>query len=114
MAKKCTFIKKKGRTPMKKLIFAITLLTSTLLLSSCKVNLGGNIVDLPWYLVAIPIVLVLVVLYIFMLSETYICPDCKTEFKPKWYQFSIFFHLNEKRVVKCPKCGRKGFCEKKK
>ena len=99
---------------MKKLLFVLTLFTSMLVLCSCKVNLFGNIVDLPWYLVAIFIVLVLAVLYIFMLSETYICPDCKTEFKPKWNQFSIFFHLNEKRVVKCPHCGKKGFCEKKK
>ncbi len=99
---------------MKKLLFVTTLLTSTLLLSSCKVNWFGSVIDMPWYLVVIPIVLVLVVLYIFMLSETYICPECKTEIKPKWYQFSIFFHSGNKRVVKCPKCGRKGFCEKKK
>ena len=98
---------------MKKLLFAITLFTSTLLLSSCKVHWLGNAIDVPWYLVAIPIVLLLVVLYIFMLSETYICPDCKTEIKPKWYQFSIAFQSGSKRVVKCPKCGRKGFCEKK-
>ena len=99
---------------MKKLLFAITLLTSTILLPSCKVHWLGNAIDVPWYLVAIPIVILLVVLYMFILSDIYVCPDCKTEFKPKWYQFSIFFHLNEKRVVKCPKCGRKGFCEKKK
>ena len=75
---------------MKKLLFILTLLTSMLILSSCKVNLGGNIVDLPWFLVAIFIVLVLVVLYAFMLSETYVCRDCKTEFKPKWNQFFFF------------------------
>lgn len=98
---------------MKKLLFVTTLLASTLLLSSCKVNWFGSVIDMPWYLVVIPIVLVLVVLYIFMLSETYICPVCKTEIKPKWYHFSIFFHAGSKRVVKCPKCGRKGFCEKK-
>ena len=99
---------------MKKLLFILTLLTSMLILSSCKVNLFGSIVDLPWYLVMIFIVLVLAVLYIFMLSETYVCRDCKTEFKPKWNQFSIFFHLNEKQAIKCPNCGKKGSCEKKK
>lgn len=111
---KYAIIRLKGGVPVKKLLLAITLLTSTILLSSCKVHWLGNAIDVPWYLVAIPVVVLLVVLYIFMLSDTYICPECKTEIKPKWYHFSIALHVDDKRVIKCPHCGRKGFCEKKK
>ena len=99
---------------MKKTISLLSILCATLILCSCKVNWFTTTVDVPWYFVVIPIVIIIVVSYIMIINRTYICPECGTEFKPKWYQISIALHFMGKRVAKCPKCKRKGFCERKK
>ena len=80
-------------------------------LCSCRVNWFGSTADVPWYYVAPPILIVFVVAYVVLIQRTYICPDCKTEFKPKWYQLYVTVHFNDKRIAKCPKCGRRGFCK---
>ena len=94
------------------LIFAISIMT--LSFSSCTVNWFGDTMDVPWYYVAIPVFLIAVFAYIILMSKTYICPHCKTEFKAKPYQLYVAFHMGGKRIAKCPRCGRKGFCETKK
>ena len=96
---------------MKKSLLSSFLLVTTLFLTSCKVNWFGGTVDVPWYYVAIPISLIFVFGYIILMSKTYICPHCKTEFKAKPYQLYVTIHMGKKRIAKCPKCGRKGFCE---
>ena len=87
-------------------------------LCSCKVNWFTETIEVPWYYVVVPIVLIVVpitvLVYATIIKATYICPECKTEFKPKWNHFFVCFHMMGERVAKCPKCGRKGFCEKKK
>lgn len=95
---------------MKKIFFVLTIICSTLLMCSCKVNWFTTTIDVPWYWIAIPVTVLFVVLYMVIISKTYICPDCQTKFKPKWYQFSVCVHFNGKRLAKCPQCGRKGFC----
>ena len=80
-------------------------------LSSCTVNWFGDTMDVPWYFVAIPIMLIAVFGYIILMAKTYICPLCKTEFKAKPYQLYVTIHMGRRRIAKCPKCGRKGFCE---
>ena len=99
---------------MKRIALIFLTLVALLSLTSCKVNWFGDTLDVPWYFVVIPAVLIIVVAYIIIISGRYVCPDCKTEIKPKWYDISVCFHLGNERVVKCPKCGRRGFCEKKK
>ena len=98
---------------MKKIALTLALLLSALTLSSCRVNWFGRTLDAPWYAIAIPVLLIIVLSYVILIRGTYVCPDCQTEFKPRWYQLSVAFHLNGKRVVKCPKCGRRGFCKRK-
>ena len=98
---------------MKKYLLLLVTAISVLSLTSCTVNWFGDTLDVPWYFVVIPVLFVFVVLYIAIILATYVCPQCKTEIRPKWYDLSICFHFGNKRVVKCPKCGRKGFCEKK-
>jgi RNA polymerase subunit RPABC4/transcription elongation factor Spt4 len=63
--------------------------------------------------VVIPIAVLFILIYITIISKTYICPKCGTEFKPKWYQIYITVHFNDTRLAKCPNCKRKGFCKKK-
>ena len=96
---------------MKKTISIFVLLATTLSLSSCAVNWFGDTMDVPWYYIAIPVALVAVPGYMILMSKTYICPHCKTEFKAKPYQLYVTIHMCGKRIAKCPKCGRKGFCE---
>lgn len=98
---------------MKKLILSLLLLLSTLALSSCRVNWFGSHFDVPWYFIAVPVIVLFVVLYLIIISRTYVCPDCKTEFKPKWYHVYVTVHFNGSRIAKCPKCGRIGYCKKK-
>ena len=99
---------------MKKLLLILSTLTLTLALTSCTVNWFGETREAPWYVIAIPVVLILVIGYIIIMSKTFICPKCNTEFKPKWYQLSATLHYMDTRVGKCPKCGYKGFCKVKK
>ena len=98
---------------MKKVFVSLFLLISTLMLSSCQVNWFGSHFDVPWYFIAVPVFVLFIVLYVIIVSKTYVCPKCKTEFKPKWYQIYITIHFNDSRIAKCPNCGRKGFCKRK-
>ena len=98
---------------MKKTAFLFALSAATLSLCSCRVNWFGETVDAPWYVVAIPIAVIAVAGYFILMSKTYICPDCETEFQAKPYELSVTVHMGRKRLAKCPCCGRKGFCEVK-
>ena len=98
---------------MKKAFSFLALWTITVSLSSCKVNWFGDTLDVPWYYVAIPVLLIAVFGYVILMSKTYICPHCQTEFKAKPHQLYVTVHMGRKRIAKCPKCGRKGFCEVK-
>ena len=99
---------------MKKAIFLLALLAGILSLTSCTVNWFGGTVDVPWYFVAIPVLLIFIFGYKILMSKTYICPDCKTEFKAKPHQLYVTIHMGKKRLAKCPSCSRRGFCEVKK
>ena len=103
---------------MKKALLTALTLIGTLSLYSCKVNWFTTTIDVPWYLmivyVGIPFVIIFAVLYKAMISRTYICPHCKAEFKPKWYQLSICVHFMGKRLAKCPECKRTSYCASKK
>ena len=99
---------------MKKTLSLLSLFSLSLLLSSCKVNLiGGQTIDVPWYVIAVFVAVLCVIVHVALISYTYTCPECGTEFKPKWYEISIWLHINSRRVAKCPHCGRKGFCQQK-
>ena len=102
---------------MKKVFLPLILLISTLMLSSWQVNWFGSYFDVPWYFIAIPVLIVSIVVfivsYVIILSKTYVCPKCKNEFNPKWHQIYITIHFDDSRIAKCPNCGRKGFCKRK-
>ncbi len=63
-------------------------------------------------MIAIPIIILFIVIYIALISQSYVCPHCKQSFKPKFYDFSVIIHINGKRLLRCPHCEEKGFCEK--
>ena len=99
---------------MKKTFLLTNLMLLTLSLTSCTVNWFGDTAEVPWYYVAIPVALIFIVAYIRLMSHTYICPHCKTEFKAKPYQLYVTVHWCGKRIAKCPSCGRKSYCKVKK
>ena len=94
--------------------FLIPILCAAMLMTSCKVNWFGETVDAPWYYVAIPVLLIFVIGYAILMSRTYVCPHCKTQFKAKPYHLYVTIHFCGKRMAKCPNCNKKGFCEVKK
>ena len=103
----------KGGVFMKKIICLMFVLFLIVFLCSCKINWFNKTLDVSWYYVAIPCVVIFVLAYILIFSQTYVCPNCKTEFKPKWYQLYTTIHFNGKRIAKCPNCKRRGYCEVK-
>lgn len=96
---------------MKKLSLILLCALLPLTFSSCTVNLIGKTVEVPWYVLAIALAIVFVLVYMRLLSQTYICPHCNEEFKAKWYQFSVSLHYMDKRMLKCPKCKKRSFCK---
>jgi hypothetical protein len=98
---------------MKKMLLVFLILAITISLSACTVNWFGDTIDVSWYFIVIPIVLIAVVGYFILLSKTFICPYCKTEFKVKPYQLYVTIHMCKNRLAKCPRCGKKGFCKVK-
>ena len=99
---------------MKKSALIFILASAALVLSSCTVNWFGGTRDVPWYCVAVPVALIFIIGYAILMSKTFICPHCKTEFKAKPHQLYVTIHFNGKRIAKCPNCNRKGYCEVKK
>ena len=99
---------------MKKVWLFLVLLVLTLSLTSCRVNWFGSTLDVPWYYVAIPVLLVFVVAYVILMKQTYICPHCGTEFKAKPHQLYVTVHWCNQRIARCPECNRIGFCKVKK
>lgn len=98
---------------MKKVLLLLISLIVALSLTSCTVNWFGGTREVPWYYVAIPVAVIFIAGYFILMSKTYVCPDCGAEFKAKPYQLYVTVHCGRKRLAKCPKCGRKGFCKVK-
>ncbi len=64
----------------------------------------------PWYVIVVPCVVIFAIAHICFIRHTYRCPKCEHTFRPRWYETSSWIHDGNRRVVKCPKCGRRGFC----
>ena len=103
----------KDNETVKKAFFFCTAVGASLLLTACEANWFGETVDVPWYFIAIPLCLVIVISYLVLMNTTFVCPSCEAEFKPKWYQLSVGIHHMNKRLLKCPKCGKRSFCKRK-
>ena len=93
-------------------IFAVCL--TMLSLTSCTVNWFDRTYEVPWWVIVIPSALIVVIsLWLagkHIASQEYICPECGKKFYPKWHQAAFSVHMNDDRVLKCPHCGKKGFC----
>ena len=96
----------------KKLFWLGSLLGGMLLFTSCKVNWFGASYDVPWWVIAIPVAVILIASHVYLVTRSYRCSSCGEVFRPKWYDCTAWFHMGNKRMGKCPKCGQVGFCRK--
>ncbi len=91
-------------------VLSVLTVTLTLLLTSCDLHFGDAHYDIHWWIIAIPIAIILIIAHISLVRKHYRCPIYGTEFRPKWYEISSWLHKDERHVVKCPHCGHRGFC----
>ena len=106
---------------MKRLLLCFVSSLTVLNLSSCRVEFhtGEQRILLPARIgIPILIALILLILFIVCFVEMYYlthrkfrCPKCGAEISPHWYEFSALLHQNNRSVMKCPDCKRKGFCD---
>lgn len=95
---------------MKKSVIVWLLLVLPFSLTSCKVNWYDQQYDVPWWVIAVPVVILFFVVGKHIASKKYVCPNCYKTFYPKWWKAAFSIHINDDRVFKCPHCGKKDFC----
>ncbi len=99
---------------MKKIAFVLLTVVLSISLTSCQVNWFDKHYDVPWWVIAVPVVIFSAIVWFavgkHIASKKYVCPKCNKSFYPTWRQAAISIHMNDDRVFKCPHCGRKGFC----
>ena len=81
-------------------------------LTSCRLN--GTQIEVPWWLIAIPIMIYLPSVFLLtgkaIAAKKHICENCFSTFYPKWWKAAITWHTNGTGIFKCPHCGKKGPC----
>ena len=90
----------------------MTISTFSLVLG--KVNWFDQQYDVPWWVIAVPVIIISLIAWIaagkYIASKKYACPKCSKTFYSKWWKAAFSIHMNDDRVFKCPHCGRKGVC----
>ena len=100
---------------MKKfIIFFVVLCVVAASVTSCQVHWLDKQFTVQWWVIVIPSVLIVALAWFFavkhIVSQKYVCPECGKAFYPKWTDAMFSVHMNDNRVLKCPHCGKKGFC----
>lgn len=103
---------------MKKINLVILLSVIAFSLCSCRVNWFRTSYDVPWWVIAAPVTLLVLLVWYFggrhYAEKTYTCPQCGGTFQPKWWLAAFTVYVMNSRVYRCPHCGRRGFCHPKK
>ena len=85
------------------------------ILSSCAVHIGNAVFDVPWWCIGVPTALVVVLSLYFtgkaVSEREYVCGFCGAHFSPKRRDMGFLLHDNDRYVLKCPHCKKRGFCE---
>ncbi|MBQ9121145.1 MAG: hypothetical protein IJY12_02140 [Clostridia bacterium] len=99
---------------MKRVFLMLCLALFPLCLTSCRVRWFGQMLEAPWWIVALPVLLFsAVALYLAgraVAHTRFVCPHCYKTFHPKPWAAVFSFHVNEAHVLRCPHCGNKDLC----
>ncbi len=100
---------------MKKLIGLFTVFGIMIFsLTSCQAHWFDKQFTVPWYVIVVPSIAIVLIAWFtatkHIISQKYVCPECGKTFYPKWKDSAFSVHMNDNRVLKCPHCGKKGFC----
>lgn len=104
------------KTKAFRILCAGSAVCSLLMLSSCDVHVGNQHADVPWYVIAIPTVIFLAIVFTItgycLKKHTYKCPECSEEFHPKLFSSAILYSNGQEALLKCPKCKKRSYCRK--
>ena len=71
----------------------------------------------PWWTLIISgiffILSIVIMCFIYFKNTEFVCPHCKTQFKPKTLNAVTAIHLVHLRYLTCPNCNKKGWCKDK-
>lgn len=100
---------------MKKLIvFFAVVCVMAFPLTACQVNWLDEQFTVPWWVIVVPSVAIIAIAWFVaakhITTQKYVCPECNQSFYPKLRNAAFSVHMNDDRVLKCPHCGKKGFC----
>ena len=100
---------------MKKLmVFFAVLCAVSFSVTSCQAHWFDEQFTVPWWMIVIPSVCIVAIAWFaaarHIMSQKYICSECGKSFYPKLRDAAFSVHMNDSRVLKCPHCGKKGFC----
>lgn len=94
----------------------ISVVFCLLFLTSCDVHFGSVHYDVPWWVIALPISLIFLVIWRIggkgISSHKYVCPKCLESFYPEWWAAGVSLHINDDRYFKCPYCKKRSFCRR--
>ncbi len=97
-----------------KYLGSLSLLLLLPLLTSCKLRLGDNLYDVPWWVILMAVGVVLLIILVPALQNIqriwFTCPGCGQRFKPAAAKLLFSLHANHHRVLKCPLCGKRSMC----
>lgn len=67
------------------------------------------------FLSVLPIIFLVcgVIVYIYYQKTEFICPECQSVFRPKFWGWLWAYHTPKMRKVRCTACGHKGLCVEK-
>lgn len=67
------------------------------------------------FAIGMPVILVILSLltWWYFGKVEYICPNCKSTFRPKFWQFFFAMHTPKTRKLTCTECGKKSYCIEK-
>ncbi len=99
---------------MKKILFAFVSVALLLTLTACEVHWYDQSYDVPWYVIAIPVTLFSVIMFVIagtvISKKKYTCPTCRHTFHPPFWGAMVSIHIGSDRYFKCPRCGKRSFC----
>ncbi len=79
-----------------------------------EIHFGSKSICLPWWTVAIPSALILIIPIIIIAraysKKKFVCPECNKAFHPKTRNALLLIHMNDDVYFKCPHCKKRTMC----